>query len=125
MSDPFLTVHDDAAAAELRRRHVDPAVAAVLVATARQAGYASLPEVGITYDEDGFLIDANGSDQDPPGHRDVVLAFTREQVTQWAGRELTDDDLILLREALPWSTFPETVGAIADKLTDTRTGGRR
>lgn len=123
MSDTaFLSPDQDEALTELVRRGVDPAVATVTVVNAQQAGYASLPDVGVTFDEDGYLIDADGSDEDPPGHRDVVLAFTREQVTEWAGRELSDDDLIRLRAALPFSSCPEAIGTIADSLREPGSG---
>jgi hypothetical protein len=55
-----------------------------------------------------------------PVHRDRdndrVLSFTRAQVQSWAGRELSDDELSDLEDAVPNSTFPETVGLIADAL---------
>lgn len=45
-----------------------------------------------------------------------VLRFSRGQVTAWAGRDLSEEELARLEDALPNSTFPETVGLIVDSF---------
>lgn len=41
------------------------------------------------------------------------LVFNRTQVESWVGHALTDEQIAQLQEALPRSTFPDTVEAVA------------
>jgi hypothetical protein len=56
---------------------------------------------------------------EPEFDDDIAVSFTRDQVNEWAGRRLTDDELARLEEALPNSTFPETVGLIVGSMEAT------
>lgn len=56
---------------------------------------------------------------------DVVVAFTRDQVNEWAGRRLTDEELARITEALPLSSLPVAVYALVATLgPDVPQGGQ-
>ncbi|WP_329431028.1 hypothetical protein OG339_48585 (plasmid) [Streptosporangium sp. NBC_01495] len=57
------------------------------------------------------LTAATAPTQEPLG---VVL--TREQLEEWAGRPLTDDDVALLDDCIPNSSIPDAVGDIVAGL---------
>jgi hypothetical protein len=90
-----------------------PDVARLVIWQAQTGGYAALPEHGVSWDEDGFFIDVH----ETPGALDVVLAVTRETLTEWA-EILDDEQLARLRAAIPWSSVPEALSTIAATITD-------
>jgi len=47
---------------------------------------------------------------------DLVVAFTREQVNEWAGRRLTDTELTRINEVAAESAIPLGIFAIAAAL---------
>lgn len=46
------------------------------------------------------------------------VTLTREQLEAWADRELTDDEVYEIDEAVPHSSIPEAIGVIADQFND-------
>jgi hypothetical protein len=46
------------------------------------------------------------------------VTLTRGQLNEWAGFELTDDELARLDDAIPNSSIPEAVGVIADSIRE-------
>lgn len=46
------------------------------------------------------------------------IVLTRDQVQQWTGRELDDDDLRSLESWLPHSSIPDAFGVMAEQLED-------
>lgn len=46
------------------------------------------------------------------------ITLTRDQLEAWAGRELTDEEVYLLDEAIPNSSIPDSVGVIVATLPD-------
>jgi hypothetical protein len=46
------------------------------------------------------------------------VTLTRQQLNEWAGFELTDDELARLDDALPNSSLPEVVGMVADSIRE-------
>ena len=45
------------------------------------------------------------------------IELTREQLEAWAGRELSDEEVVALEEAIPDSSIPEAVATLADSLS--------
>ena len=45
------------------------------------------------------------------------ITLTRGQLEAWAGRELTDEEVEQIDEAIPNSSIPEAIDQIADSLT--------
>ncbi|SDT74204.1 hypothetical protein [Actinoplanes derwentensis] len=46
----------------------------------------------------------------------LTVEITREQLQEWAGRSLTDDDVYSLDDAIPNSSIPEAIAVIVDGL---------
>jgi hypothetical protein len=44
------------------------------------------------------------------------ITLTRGQLNAWAGRDLTDEEVDTLEEAIPNSSIPEAVQLMADSL---------
>jgi len=90
------------------------------MADAERRGHAIVGPWLVTYEKPAARFDvvrvedaiaaAYGSHRDRDSER--ALSFTRGQVTAWAGRELADDEVARLEDAVPNSTFPQTVGLI-------------
>lgn len=62
----------------------------------------------IIFNEEGDSM--NVSDSRP------TITITREQLEAWAGRDLTDEEVADLDNAIPNSSIPEAVGEIAHAL---------
>lgn len=45
------------------------------------------------------------------------ITLTRGQLNAWAGRDLTDEEVETLEEAIPNSSIPEAIQLMADSLT--------
>jgi hypothetical protein len=45
------------------------------------------------------------------------IELTRDQLQAWAGRELTDEEVEQIDEAIQHSSIPEAINTIADSLT--------
>lgn len=50
-----------------------------------------------------------------PDHRPGIF-LTRDQLQAWAGRELTDEEVEALEEAIPNSSIPESIATISENL---------
>jgi hypothetical protein len=46
------------------------------------------------------------------------LTLTYEQLAAWAGRELSDDEVERLDEAIPNSSIPEAIGTIVESFDE-------
>lgn len=46
----------------------------------------------------------------------VTVEITREQLEAWAGRELSDDEVAEIDDAIPDSSIPEAIGCIAESV---------
>lgn len=45
-----------------------------------------------------------------------TVEITREQLNCWAGRDLTDDEVDRLDDAIPHSSIPDAISVIADSI---------
>lgn len=46
----------------------------------------------------------------------IGITLTRDQLEAWAGRELTDEEVAALDEAIPHGSIPEAIRTIADNI---------
>lgn len=46
----------------------------------------------------------------------LTVTITRDQLECWAGRELSDDEVARLDDAIPMSSIPEAIGTIVDSF---------
>lgn len=47
----------------------------------------------------------------------LTVTITRDQLECWVGRELSDDEVRALDDAVPHSSIPEAIATIADSLS--------
>lgn len=46
------------------------------------------------------------------------IELTRGQLEAWVGRDLTDEELVLIEECIPNSSIPEAIATIADSIEE-------